>query len=247
MLKNYHFTVAERFMQYAQIDTESNHASTSFPSTEKEKDLAKLLVSELQQMGITDAKMDEFCYVYATIPSNTTKQVPVICYCAHIDTSSDCSGTNVKPILHKGYNGNPIVLPDDPSQILTIEQYPYLKEHIGNDIITAPGTTLLGADDKGGVAFIMEFAQYKMQHPEEKHRTIKLLFTPDEEVGRGIEHVNLAYLGAQYGYTLDGGEAGHLEVETFSADAATITIYGVRAHPGYAKNKLVNALKIAGE
>jgi tripeptide aminopeptidase len=247
MLKNYHFTVAERFMQYAQIDTESNHASTSFPSTEKEKDLAKLLVSELQQMGITDAKMDEFGYVYATIPSNTTKQVPVICYCAHIDTSSDCSGTNVKPILHKGYNGNPIVLPDDPSQILTIEQYPYLKEHIGNDIITAPGTTLLGADDKGGVAFIMEFAQYKMQHPEEKHRTIKLLFTPDEEVGRGIEHVNLAYLGAQYGYTLDGGEAGHLEVETFSADAATITIYGVRAHPGYAKNKLVNALKIAGE
>jgi tripeptide aminopeptidase len=247
MLKNYHFTVAERFMQYAQIDTESNHASTSFPSTEKQKDLAKLLVSELQQMGITDAKMDEFGYVYATIPSNTTKQVPVICYCAHIDTSSDCSGTNVKPILHKGYNGNPIVLPDDPSQILTIEQYPYLKEHIGNDIITASGTTLLGADDKAGVAIIMEFAQYIMQHPEEKHGTIKLLFTPDEEVGRGTEHVNLAYLGAQYGYTLDGGEAGHLEVETFSADAATITIYGVSAHPGYAKNKLVNALKIAGE
>ena len=247
MLKNYHFTVAERFMRYAQIDTESNHASTSFPSTEKQKDLAKLLVSELQQMGITDAKMDEFGYVYATIPSNTTKQVPVICYCAHIDTSSDCSGTNVKPILHKGYNGNPIVLPDDPSQVLTIEQYPYLKEHIGNDIITASGTTLLGADDKAGVAIIMEFAQYIMQHPEEKHGTIKLLFTPDEEVGRGTEHVNLAYLGAQYGYTLDGGEAGHLEVETFSADAATITIYGVSAHPGYAKNKLVNALKIAGE
>jgi tripeptide aminopeptidase len=247
MLKNYHFTVAERYMQYAQIDTESKHASTSFPSTEKQKDLAKLLVSELQQMGITDAKMDEFGYVFATIPSNTTKQVAVICYCAHIDTSSDCSGTNVKPILLKGYNGNPIVLPADPSQILTIEQYPYLKEHIGNDIITASGTTLLGADDKAGVAIFMEFAQYIMQHPEEKHATIKLLFTPDEEVGRGTEHVNFAYLGAQYGYTLDGGEAGHLEVETFNADAATITIYGVSAHPGYAKNKLVNALKIAGD
>ncbi|MGC8750712.1 peptidase T [Hydrotalea sp.] len=247
MLKNYHYTVAERFMRYVQIDTESNHASNSFPSTEKQKDLAKLLVSELQQMGITDAKMDEFGYVYATIPSNTNKQVPVICYCAHIDTSADCSGTNVKPILHKSYNGNPIVLPDDNSQVLTIEQYPYLKEHIGSDIITASGTTLLGADDKAGVAIIMEFAQYIMQHPEHKHGTIKLLFTPDEEVGRGTEHVNLEYLGAQYGYTLDGGEAGHLEVETFSADAATITINGVSAHPGYAKNKLVNALKIAGE
>jgi len=247
MFKHYHYTVAERFMRYVQIDTESNHASNSYPSTEKQKDLAKLLVSELQQLGIADAKMDEFGYVYATIPSSSNKQVPVICYCAHIDTSSDCSGTNVKPILHKSYNGNPIVLPDDNSQVLTIEQYPYLKEHIGSDIITASGTTLLGADDKAGVAIIMDFAQYIMQHPEHKHGTIKLLFTPDEEVGRGTEHVNLEYLGAQYGYTLDGGEAGHLEVETFSADAVTITIYGVSAHPGYAKNKLVNALKIAGE
>ncbi|GHU78272.1 peptidase T [Spirochaetia bacterium] len=235
-------------MRYVQIDTQSDPAITNFPSTEKQKQLAQLLAAELKQMGIDDAKMDEYGYVYGTIPSNSPqKNIPVICFCAHMDTSSDCSGTNVKPILHQQYNGAPIVLPDDDTQVLTVDNYPYLKEHIGKDIITASGNTLLGADDKAGVAIIMDTANYLMQYPEIKHGDIKILFTPDEEVGRGTEKVNLQYLGADYGYTLDGGEAGHLEVETFSADSVTITIYGVSAHPGYAKNKLVNALKLAGE
>ncbi|RTL51070.1 MAG: peptidase T [Sphingobacteriales bacterium] len=248
MLKDYSYSVVERFMRYVQIDTQSDPASTNFPSTEKQKQLAQLLAAELKQMGIDDAKMDEYGYVYGTILSNSPqKNIPVICFCAHMDTSSDCSGTNVKPILHQQYKGTTIVLPDDDTQVLTVDNYPYLKEHIGKDIITASGNTLLGADDKAGVAIIMDAAQYLMQHPEIKHGTIKILFTPDEEVGRGTEYVNLQYLGADYGYTLDGGEAGHLEVETFSADAVTITIYGVSAHPGYAKNKLVNALKLAGE
>ncbi|MDE3124392.1 MAG: peptidase T [Bacteroidota bacterium] len=248
MLKDYQYSVGQRFMNYVVIDTQSDHASKDFPSTAKQKNLANLLVNELHKMGIVDANMDEYGYVYATIPANTPKKnVPVICFCAHMDTSSDCSGTNVKPILHKNFNGNAIVLPDDPSQVISTDKYPYLKSHIGNDIITASGNTLLGADDKAGVAIIMDAAQYLMQHPEVKHGTIKILFTPDEEVGRGTEHVNLQYLGADYGYTLDGGEAGHLEVETFSADSLTLTIFGVSAHPGYAKNKLVNALKLAGE
>ncbi|MFZ5977171.1 MAG: peptidase T [Bacteroidota bacterium] len=248
MLKDYSYSVVERFMRYVQIDTQSDPAITNFPSTEKQKQLAQLLAAELKQMGIDDAKMDEYGYVYGTIPSNSPqKNIPVICFCAHMDTSSDCSGTNVKPILHQQYNGAPIVLPDDDTQVLTVDNYPYLKEHIGKDIITASGNTLLGADDKAGVAIIMDTANYLMQYPEIKHGDIKILFTPDEEVGRGTEKVNLQYLGADYGYTLDGGEAGHLEVETFSADSVTITIYGVSAHPGYAKNKLVNALKLAGE
>ena len=248
MLQDYAFSVAERFMRYVEIDTQSDPSSHDFPSTEKQKNLAELLANELQQMGIPDAKMDEYGYVYATIPANTSKkEVPVICFCAHMDTSSDCSGTNVKPILHRQYNDNPIVLPDDSTQVITSTQYPYLKSHVGNDVITASGNTLLGADDKAGVAIIMDTAQYFMQHLEVKHGAIKILFTPDEEVGRGTEYVNLPNLGADYGYTLDGGEAGHLEVETFSADSVTLTIYGVSAHPGYAKNKLVNALKLAGE
>ncbi|MBS1638663.1 MAG: peptidase T [Bacteroidetes bacterium] len=244
---NYQHTVAERFMRYVQIDTQSDPHSNTFPSTEKQKQLSNILANELLQMGIADAHVDEFGYVYATIPSNTKKNIPVICFCSHVDTAPDCSGTNVKPILHKHYNGNDIVLPDDTSQIISVEKYPYLKQHISNDIITASGTTLLGADDKAGVAIIMDMANYLMQHKEIKHGTIKILFTPDEEVGRGTEKINLKKLEADYAYTLDGGEAGTLEDETFSANAVTITINGVIAHPGYAKNKLVNALKIAGE
>ena len=247
MITSYHFTVTERFLRYVQIDTQSDPAATCFPSTAKQLNLAELLLQELHELGLTDAFTDTNGYTYATIPSNIDHNVPVICFCSHIDTAPDCSGTGVKPILHKDFTGAPIILPDDNSQVITTEAYPYLKKHIGKSIITASGKTLLGADDKSGVAIIMDMANYLMQHPEIKHGTIKLLFTPDEEVGKGTAKVDLTKLGADFGYTLDGGELGTLEDETFSADGASITVHGVIAHPGYAKGKLVNALKIVGE
>jgi len=247
MLENYQHSVTERFLQYVQIDTQSNPHSNTHPTTEKQKNLSNLLANQLQSLGLKDAMADEFGYVYATIPSNINKQVPVICFCSHVDTAPDCSGTNVKPIVHKNYSGDDIILPDDTTQIISTKDYPYLKNHIGKTIITASGNTLLGADDKAGVAIIMDMVQYITSHPEIKHGTIKILFTPDEEVGQGTAKVDLKKLGADFGYTLDGGELGTLEDETFSADAATITVNGVIAHPGYAKNKLVNALKIVGE
>ena len=239
-------SVAERFMRYVQIDTQSDPASTTHPSTEKQKDLSRLLQRELQGMGITQAVTDDYGYVYATIPANTDKKVPPICFCAHVDTAPDCSGHQVKPLHHRYYDGQDIVLPDDPAQVLRMRDSPYLEAHLNSGVITASGLTLLGADDKSGVAAIMEAALYFMQHPSVKHGDIKILFTPDEEVGRGTAKVDMSLLGAVYGYTLDGGEAGCLEDETFSADGATITLHGVIVHPGYAKNKLVNALKIAG-
>lgn len=198
-------------------------------------------------MGIVDAHMDEFGYVYATIPANTDKAVPVICFCAHVDTAPDASGTGVKPMVHYNYDGTEIVLPDDPQQVLRKVDFPYLNELSGHDLITASGTTLLGADDKAGVAEIMDAAHFFMTHPEIKHGTIKILFTPDEEVGRGADKVDLQKLGAHYGYTLDGGERGSLEDETFSADSVQMIIHGVITHPGYAKGKLVNAMKLASE
>ena len=238
--------IAERFMRYVKIDTQSDPDSTTYPSTEKQKNLSKLLVNELREMGWNDVGMDEWGYVIATIPSNTTKKIPVICFCAHVDTAPDCSGTDVKPILHYAYNGKDIVLPDDPTQIISVSNHPYLKNKIGDDIITASGTTLLGADDKAGVAIIMELAVCLKNNPQIEHGDIKLLFTPDEEVGRGVEHLDLEKLGADFGYTLDGGELGSLESETFSADAIELIIEGVIAHPGYAKNKMINAIKLAG-
>ena len=247
MIQAYNFTVTERFLRYVQIDTQSDPAATCFPSTAKQLKLAELLVQELQAMGLTDAYSDTNGYTYATIPSNISQDVPVICFCSHIDTAPDCSGTGVKPILHKDYTGEPIILPDDNSQVITTEAYPYLKRHIGNSIITASGTTLLGADDKSGVAIIMDMAHYLMTHPAIKHGDIKILFTPDEEVGRGTEKLDLSKVGAHFGFTLDGGEVGTFEDETFSADAATIVIDGVSAHPGYAKGKMINAIKIAAE
>jgi tripeptide aminopeptidase len=234
-------------MRYVQIDTQSDPLSQSQPTTEKQKELSKLLVEELQAIGITDAHMDEHGYVYATIPVNTNKKVPVICFCAHVDTAPDASGTGVKPILHKNYQGEDIVLPDDAAQVLKKADFPYLDRLIGHDIITASGTTLLGSDDKAGVAEIMDAANFWMTHPEVKHGTIRLLFTPDEEVGKGTIKVDLKKLGADYGYTLDGGEVGSLEDETFSADSVQLIIHGVITHPGYAKDKMVNALKIAGD
>lgn len=239
---------AERFMRYVQIDTQSDPQSNGHPSTEKQKKLSFLVADELKQMGLQDAAVDEFGYVYATIPSNSqNKNIPVICFCSHVDTAPDCSGTNVKPILHKNYDGEEIMLPDDTSQILSAVAHPYLRTHIGEDIITASGKTLLGADDKSGVAAIMQAADFIMKNPSLQHGDIKILFTPDEEIGRGTAKLDIKKLGANFGYTMDGGEAGSLEDETFSADAATIIIHGVIAHPGYAKNKLVNALKVAGE
>ncbi|HEV7331373.1 MAG TPA: peptidase T [Flavisolibacter sp.] len=247
MFENYAFTAAERFMRYVQVDTQSNPLSTTYPSTEKQKDLSRVLVEELKAMGIKDAEMDEWGYVYATVPSNTEKNVPVLCFCAHVDTAPDASGTGVKPILHKNYKGEDIVLQDDTTQVLRKADFPYLEKLIGHDIITASGTTLLGSDDKAGVAEIMDAANFFMTHPAVKHGAIRLLFTPDEEVGRGTDKVDMQKLGAQFGYTLDGGEAGSLEDETFSADGVQLIIHGVITHPGYAKGKMVNAMKIAAD
>ncbi len=240
--------LVERFMRYVQVDTQSDPESNNFPTTEKQKDLSKILEAELKAMGLSNVELDEFGYVYAAVPSNSDKKnIPAICFCSHVDTAPDCSGTNVKPILHKNYDGADIILPDNATQILSIVKSPYLKNHIGSDIITASGNTLLGADDKSGVSVIMQAVQYFMDNPSVKHGDIKIVFTPDEEVGKGVAKIDMQKLGAQFGYTLDGGEAGSLEDESFSADGASIIINGVIAHPGYAKNKLINAIKIAGE
>ncbi len=241
------YTVTERFLRYVKIDTQSDPNSNTCPSTEKQKNLGSLLVAELLEMGIDDAEMDENGYVYATIPSNTDKQVPVICFCSHMDTSPDCSGENVNPIIHKNYDGKDIVLPKDHTQILKASEHPALLEQIGSDIITADGTTLLGADNKAGVAEIMDAAYQMMTNPSIKHGDIKILFTPDEEIGRGVDKVNLKKLGADYAYTIDGETRGHIEDETFSADGVTIQINGVASHPGFAKDKMENAIKIASE
>lgn len=241
------YNVKEKFLRYVQIDTQSDPNSTANPSTEKQKDLSRILVEELLAMGITDAHLDEWGYVYATIPATTTKPVPVICFCSHVDTSPDCSGAGVKPIIHEYWDGASIVLPDDSTQVIKVEEHPDLKHQIGNDIITASGTTLLGADNKAGVAEIMAAAEYLMNHPEIKHGTIKILFTPDEEVGRGTEKVDLQKLGADYAYTMDGETVGTLEDETFSADGVSLIINGVSTHPGFAKGKLENAMKIAAD
>ncbi len=239
--------LVDRFMRYVQVDTQSDPLSPNFPSTEKQKDLSKILRDELLEMGLKDVTLDEFGYVYATIPSNSTKShVPVIAFCSHVDTAPDCSGTGVIPILHKNYDGHEIVLPNDKNRVLRLDDSAYLKEHLGEDIITASGDTLLGADDKSGVAVIMQMVKSLIEDPSIIHGEIKVVFTPDEEVGKGTAKINMKKLGAEFGYTLDGGEAGSLEDETFSADGATITIHGVIAHPGYALNKLVNAMKVAG-
>jgi tripeptide aminopeptidase len=238
--------VAERFMRYVRVDTQSDPYSTTFPSTEKQKDLSRILVKELLAMGVTDAEIDEHGYVFGTLPSNTSKKVETICFCSHVDTAPDCSGSDVKPILHQNYQGQNIVLPDDNTQVITTNQHSYLKERIGDDIITASGKTLLGADDKAGVAIIMQLAKELLDNPNIKHGNIRILFTPDEEVGRGVEKLDMKKLNADVGYTLDGGERGSLEGDTFSANAMTITFHGISAHPGYAKGKMINAVKVIG-
>ncbi|MGY3392727.1 tripeptide aminopeptidase [Bradyrhizobium sp. USDA 3311] len=238
-------TVTERFLRYVTIDTQSDPESPSSPSTEKQKDLGRVLVTELKAMGVADAHLDDYGYVYATIPANTDKKVPVICFCSHMDTSPDVIGKDVKPQVVKNYRGGDITLPGDTSQVIRFAEHPALKNQIGNDIITTDGTTLLGADNKAGVAEIMDAAHFFINNPDAKHGTLKILFTPDEEIGRGVDNVDIKKLGADFGYTMDGETAGSVEDETFSADGATITINGVSAHPGYAKGKMEHAIKIA--
>src|SRR5688572_13296299 len=243
----YTYTVVDRFIRYAKIDTQSDPTSNTCPSTMKQKNLGKVLVGELVKMGITDAELDEDGYVYATLPSNTSKKVPVICFCSHMDTSPDCTGENVNPILHKNYNGKDIVLPNDQTQILKTSEHPSLLKQIGNTIITTDGTTLLGADNKAGLAEIMDAMNYLIQHPEIKHGDIRILFTPDEEIGRGVNKVNMEKLAADFGYTMDGEELGHIENETFSADGMVVTINGFPTHPGFAKDKMQHAIKVAAQ
>ncbi|MBE7178037.1 MAG: peptidase T [Mucilaginibacter polytrichastri] len=239
------YTVKERFLRYVQIDTQSDPSSQTVPSTEKQKDLGRLLVNELLAMGVADAHLDDHGYVYATIPGTTAKNVPVICFCSHMDTSPDCSGKDVRPIVHEGYDGRDLVLPDDQSVVIRQSEHPDLKQQLGNDIITASGTTLLGADNKAGVAAIMDACVQLLAHPEWEHGNIRILFTPDEEIGRGVDHADLEKLGAEYAYTIDGESAGTVENETFSADGAVLTIRGISAHPGFAKGHMQSALKIA--
>lgn len=237
--------VADRFLRYVVIDTQSDPTSPTCPSTEKQKNLGRLLASELKAIGLQDAHLDEYGYVYATIPATTDKKVPVVCFCSHMDTSPDCPGKDVKPQIVRNYRGGDIVLPGDRTQVIRTAEHSALTEQIGNDIITTDGTTLLGADDKAGVAEIMDAAHFLINNPQIKHGTIKILFTPDEEIGRGVDKVDLKKLGADFAYTMDGASPGDIEDETFSADGVTITVEGVSAHPGYAKGKMEHAIKIA--
>ncbi|AJC81841.1 peptidase T (plasmid) [Rhizobium etli bv. phaseoli str. IE4803] len=239
-------TVLDRFLRYVVIDTQSDPASSTQPTTEKQKDLGRLLVDELLTIGLANAHLDEHGYVYATIPGNSDKPVPVICFCSHMDTAPDFTGANVKPQIVRNYAGGDIELTGDPSRVIRVAEHPELDNQIGNDIVTTDGTTLLGADDKAGLAEIMTAAQILVDNPDIQHGTIKILFTPDEEVGRGVNKVDLKKLGADFAYTMDGETAGHIEDETFSADGVEIGISGVAIHPGFAKDRMENAIKIAG-
>ncbi len=240
-------TVLSRFLRYVQIDTQSDPTSSTQPSTEKQKDLGRMLVDELLSMGLADAHIDEHGNVYATLPGNTEKDVPIICFCSHMDTAPDFTGTNVKPQIVENYQGGDIQLKGDPEQVIRVASQIELKNQIGNDIVTTDGTTLLGADDKAGIAEIITAARFFLDNPDIKHGTVKLLFTTDEEIGRGADKVDLEKLGARFAYTMDGGTAGGIENETFSADGVDIEISGVAMHPGYAKDKMENAIKIAGD
>ncbi len=238
--------VLERFLRYATYDTQAREDSTTYPSTPGQLTLLRALVEELRDLGVLDAEIDEHGYVMATIPATTHKVgVPVIGLIAHVDTSPEMSGRGVKPIVHRAYDGRDLILPDDPAAVLRVTDMPYLGECLGHDIVTASGTTLLGADNKAGVAEIMEAANQLMGGPQVPHGPIRIAFTPDEEVGHGTKYFDVARFGAQYAYTMDGGARGELEYESFSADAMTITFRGFNTHPGYAKGRMVNAIKLA--
>ena len=235
----------ERLLRYVQIDTQSDPHSAASPTTEKQKDLGRLLVAELHALGLNDAELDAYGYVYATLPATTDREVPVICWCSHMDTSPEAPGADVQPIVHRNYDGGLIHLPYE-GIVLDPAEHPDLKDQVGSAIVTADGRTLLGADNKAGIAEIMAAVEWLVAHPEVAHGTIKILFTPDEEVGRGTAHVDLTRLGADFAYTVDGERRGTLEDETFSADGALLTLTGVNTHPGFAKGKMANALKGAG-
>lgn len=246
-LMNYSYTVLDRFLRYVQVDTQSDPHNPNTPSTEKQKNLSRILVDELKEMGIEDVELDDWGYVYATLPSNTDKDIPTICFCSHVDTSPETTGKNVKPQVVKNYQGGDLVLPADTSIVIKADQHPELANSIGHDIVTTDGTTLLGADDKAGLAEIMDMVHYFQQNPEVKHGKIRILFTPDEEIGRGANKVDIEKLGAKYGYTVDGEIRGSVEDETFSADGAEVIFRGVNVHPGYAKGRLESAVKMAGD
>lgn len=242
--QNYKFTCVDRFLKYVKYDTQSDEESTSFPSSEKQKILSKDLAEELKALGLKDAHMDEWGYVMATLPSNTNKKVDPIAFIAHVDTSPAVTGKDVNPVIRKNYQGGDIKL-ENGGWVITVNDNPDLKNMIGFDIITTDGSTLLGADNKAGVAEIVDAVNYLLTHPEVKHGDIKICFTPDEEVGRGTEKIDLKKLGAKYAYTIDGSSRGELETETFSADAVVIKFFGKNIHPGYAKNVMINSIKIA--
>lgn len=242
----YKFTCVDKFLEYIKYDTQSDDESESFPSTEKQKVLSKDLADELKAMGLEDAHMNEHGYVMATLPSNTDKEVPAIGFIAHVDTSPAVSGKDVKAVIHKNYQGGDIELPKDGT-VIKASHNPDLAGMTGFDIITSDGSTLLGADNKAGVAEIMDAVNYLLKHPEVKHGPIKICFTPDEETGRGTEKFDVAKFGAKYAYTVDGQSRGELESETFSANAMIVTMHGITIHPGFAKDKMVNAIKVASK
>ena len=237
----------ERFLRYVVVDTRSDERSSTFPSTPGQLTLLRQLVDELRALGIDDASMDEHGYVMATIPATSSGSIPVIGFVAHVDTSPEMPGAGVRPIVHRQYDGRDLVLPDDPTAILRASEQPELAAQIGNDVVTASGTTLLGADDKAGVAAIMAAAEHLMRHPDVAHGPVRIAFTPDEEIGRGANHFDVARFGAVCAYTLDGGSLGELEYESFSADAMTVTFRGFNTHPGYAKGRMVNAIRLAAD
>jgi tripeptide aminopeptidase len=239
--------VLDRFLRYVQYDTQSDENSTTYPSTSKQLVLLKDLADELGSLGLTDAVIDQYGYVTATVPPTSRKRVPAIGFIAHVDTSPELTGANVRPIVHRQYDGRDLVLPADPTAVLRTADCPPLAERLGDDIVTASGTTLLGADNKAGVAEIVTAAEYLMAHPEIPHGPIKIAFTPDEEVGRGTQHFDVEAFGATYAYTMDGSTRGELEYESFSADAMTLTFVGFNTHPGYAKDRLINAIKVAAD
>ena len=243
-MRDYKYSCVDRFLEYVKIDTQSDPESTSFPSTEKQKNLARILVKELQELGLSDAAMDDNGYVFATLPGNTDADVPTIGFISHFDTSPDVSGKDVKTMLHKNYQGGDIKL-GDSGVVIKADENPDLQKQIGHDIITADGSTLLGADDKAGIAEILDAVNYFVQNPDEKHGTIKVGITPDEEVGKGADFFDVKKFGAAFAYTIDGESAGEVEDETFCADSVILTIHGVNVHPGYAKDKMINSIKIA--
>jgi tripeptide aminopeptidase len=238
----------ERFLKYITIDTQSREGSDTFPSTPGQLELLRLLRDELLELGLEDVVMDEYGYVFATVPSTSSKtDVPVIGFLAHVDTSPEMSGAGVKAVIHRNYAGQDLVLPDDPETVIPFAANPHLANQLGNDIITASGTTLLGADNKAGVAEIMAAAEYLLGHPEIKHGPIRIGFTPDEEVGNGTQYFDVERFNAHCAYTMDGETLGELQVETFSADAITVAFEGFNTHPGFAKGQMVNAIKVAAD